>query len=250
MFRYLPAAASSSVDETRTPDGPPPAQGLALWAVEERASGEVVGGLRADPRPGNRPDIEVAYHLARRWWGQGIATEAASACVAAGLADGLPRVVAYAFAGERRVDPGAREGGPARRRARARLDGAERRVLLDVAERHGRALPVESAASRVAPQRPAGTVELRRAVQAALARGRPSCSRRRSRSGRGGEPTASLVDRRPGDAAGGERRGDSGGVVSRRTSNGPTGSRSCSRRCPWRRAWRRRLRPAACPGPR
>jgi RimJ/RimL family protein N-acetyltransferase len=71
---------------------------LALWAVEERASGEVAGVCGLIPVQGTGPDIEVAYHLARRWWGQGIATEAASACVAAGLADGLPRVVAYAFA--------------------------------------------------------------------------------------------------------------------------------------------------------
>ena len=98
VFRFLPAEPSSSVDETRTRMARHLGKELALWAVEERASGEVVGVCGLIPVQGTGPDIEVAYHLARRWWGQGIATEAASACVAAGLADGLPRVVAYAFA--------------------------------------------------------------------------------------------------------------------------------------------------------
>jgi RimJ/RimL family protein N-acetyltransferase len=98
VFRYLPAEASASVDETRTRLARHLRKQLGLWAVEERASGEVAGVCGLLPVEGTGPDIEVAYHLARRWWGQGIATEAASACVAAGLADGLPRVVAYAFA--------------------------------------------------------------------------------------------------------------------------------------------------------
>jgi ribosomal-protein-alanine N-acetyltransferase len=98
VFRYLPAEPSASVDETRVRLARHLGSELALWAVEERDSGEVVGVCGLIPVQGTGPDIEVAYHLARLWWGQGIATEAASACVAAGLADGLPRVVAYAFA--------------------------------------------------------------------------------------------------------------------------------------------------------
>jgi len=97
VFRYLPADPSASLDETQTRMARHLDKELALWAVEERASGVVAGVCGLVPVQGTGPDIEVAYHLARRWWGRGIATEAASACVAAGLADGLPRVVAYAF---------------------------------------------------------------------------------------------------------------------------------------------------------
>jgi RimJ/RimL family protein N-acetyltransferase len=39
----------------------------------------------------------VAYHIARRHWNRGIATEAARACVEAGLAAGLREVLAFAF---------------------------------------------------------------------------------------------------------------------------------------------------------
>jgi RimJ/RimL family protein N-acetyltransferase len=43
-------------------------------------------------------DVEVAYRLARRAWGQGIATEAAGALVAHALGPlGLPRVVAVTY---------------------------------------------------------------------------------------------------------------------------------------------------------
>jgi RimJ/RimL family protein N-acetyltransferase len=97
VFRFLPADPSTSLEETRARMARHLDKELALWAVEERASGVLAGVCGLVPVQGTGPDIEVAYHLARRWWGRGIATEAASACVAAGLADGLPRVVAYAF---------------------------------------------------------------------------------------------------------------------------------------------------------
>src|SRR5688500_16299239 len=53
------------------------------WVIVERATSEVAGtiGLRVQ---GHR--MELGYVLARRWWGQGIATEAAQAVVAWALA--------------------------------------------------------------------------------------------------------------------------------------------------------------------
>jgi RimJ/RimL family protein N-acetyltransferase len=51
-------------------------RGYGLWAIEERASGELIGraGLI---NPMDWPGPEVGYLLGRNWWGHGYATEAA-----------------------------------------------------------------------------------------------------------------------------------------------------------------------------
>jgi len=56
-------------------------RGYGIWALEERASGVFVGraGLL---RPENRPATEIAWMLARPYWGRGYATEAAKAAKA------------------------------------------------------------------------------------------------------------------------------------------------------------------------
>jgi RimJ/RimL family protein N-acetyltransferase len=55
-------------------------RGFGLWAVEERASGSLVGrvGLYY---PEGWPDREVAWTLARPYWGRGFALEAARAAL-------------------------------------------------------------------------------------------------------------------------------------------------------------------------
>lgn len=69
-------------------------RGFGLWAVEEKATGLVVGycGLiRLD----DTPEIEVAYGLARSAWGRGFAVEAARAALEFGFGElKLERVVA------------------------------------------------------------------------------------------------------------------------------------------------------------
>ena len=100
-MRYIPAEPAASVDETlarvRRHVERHETTGLALWAVEERETGDVVGVCGLFPVEGTGPEVEVAYHIARRHWGRGIATEAARACVDAGLAAGLPQIVAFAY---------------------------------------------------------------------------------------------------------------------------------------------------------
>ena len=56
-------------------------RGFGVWAVEERASGSFVGrvGLHY---PEGWPDREVAWTLARPFWGRGFALEAARAALA------------------------------------------------------------------------------------------------------------------------------------------------------------------------
>jgi [ribosomal protein S5]-alanine N-acetyltransferase len=71
------------------------AGGPALWAVVERASGELIGDAGFAPLDGVGPEVELGYTLGRHWWGRGYATEAARACLAEAFGPlGLERVVA------------------------------------------------------------------------------------------------------------------------------------------------------------
>lgn len=52
--------------------------GFAFWAVMARGTGELIGdaGLEVTEH-----GVELGYTLSRRWWGRGLATEAASLCM-------------------------------------------------------------------------------------------------------------------------------------------------------------------------
>ena len=68
--------------------------GFSSWAVVERENERVIGdvGFGIFEPTG---DIELGYTLARDCWGRGYATEAAAACLVAGLRHlGAPRIVA------------------------------------------------------------------------------------------------------------------------------------------------------------
>lgn len=68
--------------------------GFGLFAMVDKTSGEFVGfcGLQ---HLDNTSEIEVGYRLARRFWGRGLATEAARACLQYGFEQlGLERIVA------------------------------------------------------------------------------------------------------------------------------------------------------------
>ena len=56
--------------------------GFTLWAVEELSSGALVGNCGLVYIPGGQNgEVEVAYTLAKAFWGKGYATEAAQALV-------------------------------------------------------------------------------------------------------------------------------------------------------------------------
>jgi len=69
-------------------------RGFSFWAVVERETDRVIGDVGFgifEPTS----DIELGYTLARTAWRRGFATEAASACLAAGLAQlGASRIIA------------------------------------------------------------------------------------------------------------------------------------------------------------
>jgi len=76
-------------------DGHPDDPRLGLWATIHRQTGRFIGrcGLLVWTIDGRR-EVEVAYLLARKYWGQGLGTEAASALVRYGFETlGLPRLV-------------------------------------------------------------------------------------------------------------------------------------------------------------
>lgn len=70
--------------------------GFGLWAVILRETGELAGRcglLRSEI--GGRSETEISYLLARRFWGQGLAAEAARAVLHHGFgALGMERIVA------------------------------------------------------------------------------------------------------------------------------------------------------------
>lgn len=89
VMRFIPGGALSGLDAVRalldayaSAQG---TQGFSSWALVERESGCLIG----DVGFGNfepTGDIELGYTLARPYWGRGYASEAARACLTAGLA--------------------------------------------------------------------------------------------------------------------------------------------------------------------
>ena len=70
--------------------------GVSLWAVVERSSGRLVGDCGFHVTEDEPHTLELAYHFHSSAWGQGFATEAASACVNWALDTGAARkIVAY-----------------------------------------------------------------------------------------------------------------------------------------------------------
>ena len=61
-------------------------RGYGLWAVEEKASGELIGRV-GFINPDGWPGLEVGWTIAYERWGHGFATEAARACLAHGFTE-------------------------------------------------------------------------------------------------------------------------------------------------------------------
>ena len=82
VWRYI-GDPSRTLDDTRERlerySGWEREHGYTLWAVVERASGELVGDCGLIPLEGKGPEVELGYRFARAHWGIGYATEAAVA---------------------------------------------------------------------------------------------------------------------------------------------------------------------------
>lgn len=98
VMRYIPSGTSADLAASQARleriIAMQEASGLSLWAVEERASGRVIGDCGLFLVEGKGPDVEVAYHFAQSVWGKGYASEAAQACVRYGFdVLHLPKIV-------------------------------------------------------------------------------------------------------------------------------------------------------------
>ncbi len=80
--------------------------GFGLWALEERASGELLGftGLSVPPFEAHfTPAVEVGWRLVRSAWGKGYATEAGRAALRCGFERfGLEEIVSMTSVGNLR----------------------------------------------------------------------------------------------------------------------------------------------------
>ena len=65
--------------------------GFGFWAVEERATGALVGDAGLERTPSG--EVELGYTLARAAWGRGYATEAGELCLAEARELGLGELV-------------------------------------------------------------------------------------------------------------------------------------------------------------
>lgn len=78
-------------------------EGLGFLAVEEKASGDLVGMVGMAPVRAEfpcAPAVEIGWRLARHHWGKGYASEAARAWLAHGFGTlGLAEIVAFTFVG-------------------------------------------------------------------------------------------------------------------------------------------------------
>ena len=71
--------------------------GSNRWVAFASATDEFVGWFGLEPRPDNA--YEIGYRLARRWWGQGLATEGTQALIDAAFSTlGARRVTAQTMA--------------------------------------------------------------------------------------------------------------------------------------------------------
>ncbi|MCG3128889.1 MAG: hypothetical protein CHACPFDD_03785 [Phycisphaerae bacterium] len=90
VVHFIPQAFVQTVDEMRqriaaiqerNRKQPP---GMGSWPILEKSSGEMVGLVLLKPLPDD-PRVEVGWHLARRVWGCGYATEAGGAALRHGF---------------------------------------------------------------------------------------------------------------------------------------------------------------------
>lgn len=81
-------------------------RGYGLWAVERIEGSELIGFVGLNPVPHElpfAPAVEVGWRLGRDFWGQGYATEAATAAIEFGFgALGLKQIVSFTAGANKR----------------------------------------------------------------------------------------------------------------------------------------------------
>lgn len=82
-MRYIPGGAFDDMERVRRSIARSrereATSGMTLWAVADKDTGGFIGQCGVVPVDGKGPEIELAYHFGRPFWGRGYATEAARA---------------------------------------------------------------------------------------------------------------------------------------------------------------------------
>ncbi|MDR6787270.1 RimJ/RimL family protein N-acetyltransferase [Sphingomonas sp. BE138] len=107
VMRYLGAATTLAWARAMASEQNESAErsGRCFWAVERRSDRAFIGFCGVEPGPAGSPIagmVEIGWRLARTAWGQGLASEAARAVLAAEWARGTDHVVAVTAIGNRR----------------------------------------------------------------------------------------------------------------------------------------------------
>jgi RimJ/RimL family protein N-acetyltransferase len=101
VMRFIPGGPDPSIEVVRERLARAVARerdGQGVWAIERASDGAVIGSAGIVPVDWRGPEIEIAYKIARPAWGNGYATEAASACLAHAFRGlGLRRVIGLTF---------------------------------------------------------------------------------------------------------------------------------------------------------
>jgi [ribosomal protein S5]-alanine N-acetyltransferase len=94
VMRLIPGGAFPDLKAVRARLEQYAGREIGMWAIVLREIGRPIGdvGFNIFRQTG---DVEIGWTLARRSWGRGYATEAAGACLTAGLTDlDVPRIIA------------------------------------------------------------------------------------------------------------------------------------------------------------
>jgi RimJ/RimL family protein N-acetyltransferase len=122
--------------------------GSGMWALELRETGDFLG-LTGFAEPEGWPGCELAWTLARRWWGHGYATEGARAALAYAFEVlGRERVISLIDPRNRRS---IRVAGRLGQRLQGRIDHFGREMLCYGIDRQGSGRPLTKALTVSAP---------------------------------------------------------------------------------------------------
>lgn len=125
--------------------------GFGFWAVEERASGDVVGEVGLMLFEGRGPEVEIGWCIARDSWRRGYAREAATAWLEAAFGElGLDRVIAVVLP-ENERSTGLCEALGMTRAGRRRAYGREH-LLFEISARTFAARARRGGASSASPR--------------------------------------------------------------------------------------------------
>ncbi|HEX6457689.1 MAG TPA: GNAT family N-acetyltransferase [Thermoleophilaceae bacterium] len=84
VWRYMGIGPTTTIEETRERLermlGYQRDHGFTFWAVTHAETGELLGDCGLIPLEGVGPEVELGYRFGSAHWGNGYATEAATAC--------------------------------------------------------------------------------------------------------------------------------------------------------------------------